>query len=165
MRRLAASALAVLALSVAACATAPTSDPVPNDGAPTPVPGYDWFLHQDGDQARLVYGLPESDDLRLALDCDRAAGRLELSALAPKGAKAELLLESGGETERFAASAEPSQIDDGLFLTASASPRSPVFQSFARLGWMASWRNGQRQTMVGHAGAAERARRFLDFCG
>ncbi len=165
MRRLSAAALTVLALSVAACATAPVSEPLGNDGAPTPLPGHDWFLHQDGDQARLVYGLPESDDLKLALDCDRAAGRLELSALAPKGAKPELFLESGGETERFVASAEPSQIDEGLFLTASASPRSPVFQRFARLGWMASWRNGERQMMAGHPGAAERARRFLDFCG
>lgn len=160
-------ALGLLALTAAACATAPIppTNLAGGGGAPVPVAGYDWFLHQDGEAARLVFGLEESDDLKLALDCERGKGRLELSALAPKGAKPEIYLEAGGETERFAAVSEPSQLDDGLFLTAEASPKTPVFQRFAQTGWMALWRGDERQMMAGHPGADDRARRFLAFCG
>ena len=138
---------------------------VSSSSAPAPIAGYDWFLHQDGQAARLVFGLEESDDLKLALDCERGQGRLALSALAPKGAKPELHLEAGGETERFSAVAEPSQLDDGLFLSAAAETRHPVFKRFGQLGWMALWRGDQRQMMAGHPGADERVRRFLAFCG
>lgn len=161
------AALALVGLSAAACATAPVPPANLNSsgGAPAPVAGYDWFLHQDGEAARLVFGLEESDDLKLALDCERGKGRLELSALAPKGAKPEIYLEAGGETERFTAAAEPSQLDEGLFLTAQASPKAPVFQRFAQTGWMALWRGDERQMMAGHPGADDRARRFMAFCG
>lgn len=159
-------ALATVMLGAAACGTVqPAALGHGATSAPAPVPGYDWFLHEDGDAARLAFGLEESDDLKLGLDCARGAGRLELSAMAPKGAKSEIYLEAGGETERFSAMAEPSQLDNGLFLSAAADTQHPVFKRFGQLGWMALWRGDQRQMMAGHPGADERVRRFLAFCG
>jgi hypothetical protein len=169
MRAPALLVLSGLALGAAACASvepaAPTS-PLPAAGAaPTPVEGHDWFLHPDGDMARLVYGTPESDDMKLAFDCTRASGRLEVLTLAEQGAKAEILLESGGDTERFSAESEPSQLDDGVILTARTATAEPVLQRFRALGWIARWRDGEREAYAPHPGSAAHIERFFAFCG
>ncbi len=157
--------LILSALTLGACASssgAPTSIAA---SGPAPVEGYDWFLHEDGNEARLAYGLAESDDLRLGLDCQRGSGRLDLSATAPTGARAEIYLESGGDTERFPAKSEPSELNDGIFLTAEAKADHPVFLRFRRVGWLALWRGDERQTFAPHPGSAERVERFFAFCG
>ena len=169
MRARALSALSALALGAAACATVePAASPEPQPvagGAPLPVEGYDWFFSSDDDTARLAYGLAESDDLKLGFDCRRGAGRLEMVAIAEKGAKAEIHVESGGETERFRASSEPSQLNDGLFLTAEASTAESVFQRFRRIGWLAQWRDGEREAYAPQPESAPNIERFFAFCG
>ncbi|KQY75330.1 hypothetical protein [Brevundimonas sp. Root1423] len=160
-------ALAVLALTASACATAAPDSPSPtaSSGSPVPVEGYDWFFHVDEDAARLAYGLAESDDLRLGLDCARASGRLSLSGMAQNASKPEFYLESGGETERFPATAEPSQVNDGVFLSAEAAADAPVFRRFRQLGWLAMWQDGARQAYAPHAHSAPNIERFFAFCG
>jgi hypothetical protein len=157
--------LSALTLGAAACASAPSAPGPAASSAPVPVEGYDWFFHEDGEAARLAYGLAESDDLRLGLDCQRGSGRLDVSATAPVGAKAEIYLESGGDTERFAAKSEPSELNDGVFLTAEAKTSEPVFLRFRRVGWLALWRGDERQTLAPHPGSTERVERFFAFCG
>ena len=107
-------ALPILALlALGACAsvdTAPdaaTPAPGASSGAPQPIAGYDWFFHDD-DSLTLVYGLANSDDVRLSLGCQPGEGRLEMIRDAPADAPAEIYLESGGETERYPAKSEPS---------------------------------------------------------
>jgi hypothetical protein len=166
MRPIALIALTIITVGAAACATSPAVAPVvASSGAPAPVEDYDWFLHQDGDDARLAYGLEESDELRLGLDCQRGSGRLELSATATGAAPALIHLESGGDTERFPAISEPSQLHDGVFLTAQAQTDEPVFLRFRRLGWLAMWQGDDRQAFAPHPGSAERVERFFAFCG
>lgn len=170
MRLRALLVLSALASTAAACATVETPamvapEPPAGGGAPAPVEGYDWFYHPDEDAARLAYGLAESDDLKLGFDCGRGTGRLEMVAIAEKGAKAEIHVESGGDTERFSAASEPSQLHDGVILTASASTSEPVFQRFRRVGWMAQWRNGEREAYAPHPASAANIERFFAFCG
>jgi len=158
-----------LTLGVAACATveAPT-EPAPgvaSSGAPVPVADHDWFYHRDGSEARLVYGLAESDDLRLGLDCSQGSGRLALSAVGGPDAKPEIYVEAGGETERFAARSEPSELHDGVFLTAEANADAPVFQRFRRVGWLALWLDGERQAYAPHPESTPNIERFFAFCG
>ncbi len=161
--------LTVLAATASACATAgPTARlaiTTDSSGSPAPVEDYDWFFHLDETSARLAYGLAESDDLRLGLDCERGTGRLSLSGNAPVGAKAEFQIESGGETERFAATAEPSELHDGVFLSAEARADAPVFQRFRRVGWLAMWQDGKRQAYAPHPGSMPNIDRFFTFCG
>ncbi|WP_332659062.1 hypothetical protein [Brevundimonas sp.] len=161
--------LAVMALTASACATAVPEAPggpgAASSGAPVPVEGYDWFFHVDDGAARLAYGLAESDDLRLGLDCARASGRLSLSGVAQDGAKPEFHIESGGETGRFPAEAEPSQIHDGVFLSAEAPADAPVFRRFRQLGWLALWQDGTRQAYAPHPASAPDIERFFAFCG
>ncbi|MFP5295998.1 MAG: hypothetical protein ACLGG3_01580, partial [Alphaproteobacteria bacterium] len=67
----------VLTAALAACAsTPPPAEPTPPQPEPAPVEGYDWILHEDGADARLAYGVAESDDVRIAFDGRRGEGRL-----------------------------------------------------------------------------------------
>ena len=161
--------LAGLTLGVAACATVETpTEPAPgveSSGAPVPVADHDWFYHRDGSEARLVYGLAESDDLRLGLDCSQGSGRLALSAVGGPDAKPEISIEAGGETERFAARSEPSELNDGVFLTADADADAPVFQRFRQVGWLALWLDGERQAYAPQPESAPNIERFFAFCG
>ncbi len=161
--------LAGLTLGVAACATVETpieaAPGVESSGAPVPVADHDWFYHRDGSEARLVYGLAESDDLRLGLDCSQGSGRLALSAVGGPDAKPEISIEAGGETERFAARSEPSELNDGVFLTADADADAPVFQRFRQVGWLALWLDGERQAYAPQPESAPNIERFFAFCG
>lgn len=156
----------VLTAALAACAsTPPPAEPIPPQPEPAPVEGYDWILHEDEGDARLVYGVAESDDVRIAFDCRRGEGRLAMVALAPADAEPVILLESGGETGRFAASAEADLIHDGLILSAAADADDPVFQRLRRVAWLARWLGGQREVYVPHPGSTDRVERFFAFCG
>ncbi|OGN44660.1 MAG: hypothetical protein A2623_07755 [Caulobacterales bacterium RIFCSPHIGHO2_01_FULL_70_19] len=156
----------VLTAALAACAsTPPPAEPIPPQPEPAPVEGYDWILHEDGADARLAYGVAESDDVRIAFDCRRGEGRLAMAALAPPDAEPVILLESGGETGRYAAAPETDLIHDGLILSAAAEADEPVFQRFRRVAWLARWQGGQREAYVPHAGSAGRIEQFFAFCG
>lgn len=160
--------LSGLALGLAACNTTDTTgEPAvePLASAPQPVEGYDWFYHVDGDDARLAYGLAESDDLRLGMDCRRGGGRMELSATSQDVSAKEIHVESGGDTERFPAQSEPSQLHDGAFLTAQARTNEPVFQRFRQVGWLALWHGDEREAYAPHPQSRDNIERFFAFCG
>jgi hypothetical protein len=169
MRTPALIVLSALGLGLSACATVETPV-VPTPGiaavaAPAPVPDHDWFYHRDGEDARLVYGLAESDDLRIGLDCRQGSGKLALSAVAGPDAKPEIQIEAGGETEKFPARSEPSGLHEGVFLTAEAAANEPVFQRFRQIGWMALWLDGERQAYAPHPGSRPGIEQFFVFCG
>ncbi len=169
MRALTLLLLSGLALSAAACASvgtpgAPTGEP-PLSSAPQPIAGYDWFYHADQGEARLAYGLAESDDLKLGMDCRRGSGRLALSSTSANLSAKDIHVESGGETERFAAASEPSQVHDGVFLTAQADADTPVFQRFRQVGWLALWQGDTREAYAPHPGSRDTIERFFAFCG
>lgn len=158
--------IGALTLSACALTTAPAVETTTvAAAAPLPVEGYDWHFHQDGDDASLAYGVEASDELKLGLDCRRASGVLMLSAVAPEDAKPEIHLESGGETERFAAEAEPSMLDDGVFLSAETRTQEPVFRRFRQVGWLALWSEGERVSLAPHPQSAGLIDRFFTFCG
>ena len=157
--------LAMAALTTA-CANSHTPEPAPLvaavASAPAPVAGYDW--HYTPEAGRLAYGVEASDDLRLGLDCTAGSGKVDLTALGRTGDR-EIYLESGGETERFRAEGEQSQLHDGDILTASASTSEPVMRRFRSLGWIAHWVDGRREVYVPHPGSEAGVERFFAMCG
>ena len=159
--------LSGLALTAVACA--PVAVPAPTllatSYATAPVANYDWYLHTDGDEARLAYGLRDSDDLRLGPDCRRGSGRLALSALGETGAAPEIGLESGGEAAVYPATAETSELVDGIVLSAAAPAAAPVFQRFQAVGWLAHRQADDIHAYVAHSGSTARIARFFAFCG
>ena len=160
--------LTILSLGALATACSTTRDgapaPLASSGSPAPIAGYDWYFHPEATEAKLVYGVENSDDLRLGLTCEKGSGRVEISANAPRGVR-EIYLESGGETERFPAKGEASQLTDGDFLTAQATTGTPLFQRFRRVGWLAQWEGQTRETYVPHPAAVPVIERFFAFCG
>tara|TARA_R110002124_G_scaffold1527_9_gene9208 strand:+ start:2851 stop:3381 length:531 start_codon:yes stop_codon:yes gene_type:complete len=159
--------LSALVLGVTACAplTAPTPTLMATPYTTTPAANYDWYLHVDGDDARLAYGLRDSDDLRLGLDCGRGSGRVALSALGETGARPEISLESGGEAALYPATAEASELADGVVLSASVPAAAPVFRRFQAVGWLAQRQADDIHAYVAHPGSQARITRFFAFCG
>lgn len=167
MRALWLPTLAALSLT-AACATvekpaAPAPIAAAEPSAPQPIAGYDWHLNTSDGAAQLAFGVAESDDLKLGFHCDAGSGRLDMTAIAPSGTRT-ILLESGGDTERFPATAEPSEVGEGDLLTASTDTDAPVFKRFRQLGWIALWTGDQRETLVPHPGSENRVDRFFALC-
>lgn len=156
-----------LAALTSACASVTATTPAETSAessAPAPVAGYDWHYTPDGAEARLAYGVEASDDLRLGLDCQAGSGKVDLTALGGTGDRT-IHLESGGETERFRAEGEPSELHDGDILFATASTGEPVMQRFRRLGWIAQWIDGRREVYAPHPGSADGVERFFAQCG
>lgn len=156
-----------LSAALAACAThpaAPTGAPPPA-AAPAPMAGYDWFFNINDNEGDLAYGVAESDDLKLGFTCARNGGRLEIMVLAQPGARPEIRLESGGETERWPAKAEPSHMTEDDLLTAMARADTPVFLRFRQEKWIALWRDGEREAYAAHPGSGDQVERFFAFCG
>ncbi|KPF76494.1 hypothetical protein IP78_13265 [Brevundimonas sp. AAP58] len=164
MGRVWAPVVALAGLTAACASVEPVAAPAPITASTlTPTPGYDWFLSVDQGAARLAYGVETSDDLKLGLDCETGSGKVDLVALGKTGAS-EIHLESGGDTERFRAEGEPSQIHDGDLLTATADLDTPVLQRFRRLGWIAQWVDGERAAYVPQPGSEINVERFFALC-
>lgn len=158
----------IAALIVAGCNTTPGEAPAPttaSSGSPQPVAHYDWFFHADAHQARLAYGLEESDDLRLGMDCEAGSRRIALSTIVGSGGKPEIVIESGGDTERLVAEAEADDMTDGDFLTAAIASDAPVMRRFRQVKWLAMWHGDERTPLVPHPGSAGNIERFFEICG
>lgn len=165
VRPLASAAVLLMICGVAACASrASVPAPASLASAPAPTPGYDWILHQDEAEQTLSYGVASSDEMKLQLVCRAGSGALELAASADKPTEA-LHLESGGDTERYAAVSEPAGIHSGHYVQANASAADPVFQRFRRVGWIALWNGDAREVFAAHPGAQAGIERFFTACG
>ncbi|CAN5314166.1 hypothetical protein BH10PSE2_BH10PSE2_20530 [soil metagenome] len=153
-------------LGIAACASGHAIPRVAlpvEAAAPSPVAGYDWFYDDGPDEVRLTYGVESSDDVRLSLACRPGSSALSLTAETHGGTSA-IVLESGGETERFTARSEPSALSDGEFLTADGPSKAPVFLRFRRLGWLAIWEGETRTILAAHPQSTAGIERFFTRC-
>lgn len=156
--------LALSGLSVAACAStpAPTSGAGVAQGAPLPLADHDWFR---GDDGVLRYGRDRSGDVWLSLACEPGTRRVDVAQWSHAVEAREIHLESGGETERWAASVEPDETGGDAALVTTAQADEPVFQRFRRLGWLASWGPEGRVMMAAQPGSLDRVERFFAACG
>jgi hypothetical protein len=158
--------LSGLTLGAAACATVePTAPAGPPLAAPAPIAGYDWIYHADGDEAGLAFGVDESDDVWLALSCNRGSGRIELIQPVGEAHPRVISVESGGDTETYPATAEPSELHEGVFLTAEGRASDPVFLRFRRVEWLAVYGPDYRHVMAPHPQSTAGIERFFAFCG
>lgn len=166
MKRVAITLL--LAAALGACATqgdrqtAPAQPPAP----PAPTPGMDWIFHAEEDSAELMYGTPESDDLQLGIEC-RGGGDpvLGLTRIAPEGAPGEIVLRSGGHTQRYAANSEADELSGGVILTSRLARKSdPVIQALKETGWLAVIEDGRTEQYIPQRNTSAVAD-FFRWCG
>lgn len=154
------------ALSLAACSTLPPAAP-PGGSAkdgPSAVAGLDWFLTDDPAETKLAYGRANSDDFRFSMTCVPGSGQLDLIQATEDDATA-IMVESGGDTERLAATSEPAGVVEGVVLIASSATANPVFLRFRSLGWLATWQGQTREVLAAHPGTLPSIDRFFAVCG
>ena len=157
---------ALVALALTACAPTMKSELVgAGGGSPVPTAGYDWHLNEDAEEASLSYGMAETDDVPLDLSCRPGSGALQILQTVAEDHPKVIALESGGDTETYAAKAEPSAMHEGLDLTAAARASDPVFLRFRQLGWLAAYGPDYRTPFVAQRGSAGRIDRFFALCG
>jgi len=164
----AAACLAVILASAAlsACATQRDGHSAPSPAPPGPAPGLDWIFHAEEDSAELMYGTPESDDLHLGLEC-RGGGDpvIGLTRVAPEGAAAEIVLQSGGQTQRYAANSEPDDLGGGVILTSRLARKSdPVIQALKTTGWLTILQDGPDEHLIPQHNTTAVAD-FFQWCG
>ncbi len=92
-----------------------------------------WNLHVAGSQAKLAYGMPNSDLVGLMMTCERGSQAVvvsgDVSAKRPM-----LVLASGGQKLELNGAAEPDPYTGGLWLEAEAPVGEPALKRFARTG-------------------------------
>jgi hypothetical protein len=153
------------AASAAACATVPVA-PVPVESpveAPAPIAGLDWFLTDDPSETRLAYGMANSGDFRMAMTCLPGSGRLGLIQASETG-HPEMVLESGGDTERLDATVEPAGVMDGDILLAETTTSAPALLRFRALGWLAIWQGETREILAAHPTSRPSIEQFFVLC-
>lgn len=156
----------IVVVTLAACASRPSAVPIEGtvDSGPAATAGLDWFLTEDATETKLAYGRANSDDFRFALSCAPGSGQFGLIQPAAAG-ETMMVLESGGDTERFPALSEPAGMQEGDVLVANSPSQGPVFQRFRRLGWLATWQGQTREVLVAHPETRSSVDRFFAICG
>ncbi len=150
MKRAATIILTTLALG--ACVTRPDGDTGPSPGLPPPAPtlGMDWIFDPEEDSAELMYGTPQSDNVHLAIECRGMGDQIiGLTRVAPAGSPAEIVLQSGGKTQRYPANSEPDEISGGVVLTTRLARKSdPVMQALRETGWLSVLHEGKPEHYI-----------------
>ena len=110
-------------------------------------PGF--FFNRDEDVASLAYGLPQSDNVTLFLQCEAGKRRVEIMDGGHRDAKsaALLTLSSGGVESKLPAGLEPDEENGGTLAVAHASSDLPALQAFRKTG-VISVKLGVRQYVL-----------------
>jgi hypothetical protein len=130
-------------------------------------PGYRFGYDDKGSSAALAYGLPNSDDLALMLDCPKGTGRIELSDSARGGTSAAIVLSAGGR--RTSVPVHASGIEDGSndpqVLVGRLSSRAEALQAFRRTGVLEVSHGASRYVITVAADGKAGVERFFRECG
>ncbi len=154
--------LVASAAVLGACST--TSGPAPSTAAPA---GMRWIYHLDmSKQAHLSYGVPDTDNVGIGLQCRRKAAVVTFFTSADKGPAGAGLVrfQSGKAKGRYAAKLERSELTDGWDALGEIPLADPVLSAFEKTG-LISQVDDKTYPQNARA-AAERAdiKRFFGFC-
>jgi len=145
----------LVALMLGACATGP-------DAASD---ARSWILNSEGDEARLAYGTPQSDDAPLMMRCRPGSGRVTLSRDAARPGEG-LTLASGDRKVTLHGAEEPDMLNgQGVIVTAQTRPDSPVLRQFRETGRLALIGERRRAELPATAEERTRIRSFFASCG
>jgi hypothetical protein len=153
-RRIAAFAALTLAAGLAGCAHEKVAST-----------GYQWvYMEAAGDSApRLAYGLPNSDELVMMLNCQPGADRLEVMAVGLPGDA--IALASGGAQSRLPAVHVEDELNDGGALRARTTSRDAALAGFRKSGELALLVGNERHDLAARSADRRRVRAFFTACG
>lgn len=123
-----------------------------------------WNYFFDGQEAKLAYGRPNSDEVGLMMTCAPHSGSVLVSSDATAG-QPRLILVSGKSKSTLSGSAEVDPLTGTTQAHAAASLRDAALRGFARSGKLSVERDGRSLEMPASLGDRDAVRRFFSACG
>jgi len=161
MERIRSLAIAGLALAGLGALAACTHQ----QGLLTLNPQYRLGYDDKGETVALTYGLPNSDDLALMLECPKGSGRVELTDTLRDARTTAVVLASDGRKTSVAVTRQVIEGPSDEILLGHVPSSAPALQAFRRTGVLeVSGQDGRYTISV----AAERRaglERFFKVCG
>lgn len=133
---------ALIAVAVAASGLAAVLGTTQADAAPEPVttapaaPAMGWHLIQEGAQAKLAYGVAQSDHIALMMSCEAGADAVEVFAVVP-GTAPDMALASGGRMTELAAAPSIDPLSGALAIATQVAADSAALERFKSTGELA----------------------------
>ena len=125
---------------------------------------YGLFYNDQGDTVALAYGLPNSDDVALMLQCPKGSGRVEVSDSArDQGATAIILTADGAKTS-VPVRAESGEGGESKILSGHLPLAAPALQGFRRSGLIEISNGHARYSIAVLAAQRAGVERFFKVC-
>ena len=126
--------------------------------------GFGLYFQDEGASAKLAYGLPNSDDVGLMLECDKGSGRIAVTDIARGPVPAKLILVSGQSRADMPVRAEADAEGGAPILQGAAAIDNPALKGFRDTGQIEVRMGGVHYGV--NATAAERigVARFFSAC-
>ena len=159
----AAAVLFALAAVLAGCNLQKASAPAPE---PQISSRAGFFFNDGGDSAGLAYGVANSDDVDLMLQCDRGARRVEITDVVHAGARKgqALTLISGGARSDLPTRVEVDEERGAPLASGRAPTDSPALLAFRKTGRMTVKLGEREQTYTATTAELASVARFFAVC-
>ena len=95
---------------------------------------YGLYFNDQGGSASLAYGLANSDDVALMLQCEKGRGAVDVSDIVRAQPAPRLVLTSDGRTTQVAVKVAPGESDGPRILSGKAPLDAPALAAFRRSG-------------------------------
>ena len=128
-------------------------------------PDYGLFYNDQGKTVALAYGLPNSDDVALMLQCAKGSGDVEVSDTARDGAATVIVLSSDGRSAKVPVWIEPADSEGPRILSGKLKLASPALQGFRRSGKIEVANGPARYIIAAAPGERDGVERFFRVCG
>ena len=153
---LALGALAGVA-ALAACTHAPARLSLNRD--------YGLFYNDQGETVALAYGLPNSDDVALMLQCRKGSGRVELTDTARDASATAIVLTADGRRTSVPVRVEESEGAGGKILTGHMPLSAPALQGLRKSGLVEVAGGRSRYAIIIAEDQRPGVERFFKVCG
>ncbi len=128
-------------------------------------PGFGLHFNDLGDAVTLAYGLANSDDVALMLQCVKGSGMVEVSDTARAGPVPRVELASDGERTVIPVSMQSGESDAPAILTGQVSLDADALRGFRRSGRIRVAFGKVRYGLQASAVEREGVERFFTACG
>jgi hypothetical protein len=130
----------------------------------TEAPAFSLHFNDNGETASLAYGEAHSDNVALMIECEKGAGRVQVSDIARGEAPAALVLASGRKTSELGGRLEAS--DGGpAILTADAPLGADALQGFRKTGRLTVSQGDARYGVAANGPERGEIALFFTACG
>ena len=123
-----------------------------------------YFQHEGGD-AKLAYGLANSDDVGLMLQCAKGSGRVQVSDVARDPKRTALILASLGRQSQLNAHVQADSDSAGTILVADTRADIPALTGFRATGLMQVRAGGFGYDITANPAERVAVARFFAACG